>query len=258
MRLHPSRQHGFTLIELLVVVGILALIVGLAIPMLVNALRNSDRARAKADLNAIALALEAYKQDFADYPRPIYATPVDDRRGARVLARALLGPGSAAVDGADGLGFRTRGGAARSQVYGPYLRPENFKTRYAAADGSDAELLDRTGAPIAYFVAASPKPNIRTAPPTGQPAPFVDANNGQVRTLYNFTDNAGLFSPTDLARFRFAMGDRNNNGYIDGPETPAWEGEFLLWFRGDDTEWGPAAATEAALRNMDDVTSFSN
>src|SRR4051794_24350654 len=63
-----SNRHGFTLTEMLVVIGVLVLVAGLLLPMLTRAYRQSSRARTAADLQAIAAGLEAYKQDFGDYP----------------------------------------------------------------------------------------------------------------------------------------------------------------------------------------------
>lgn len=145
---HRRRRGGFTLVELLVTIGIIVVIVGLALPAVLRALKSGRRSRTLADFQLIGTALEAYKGDFGDYPRldnVSYADlqsqeanfiPLDavQDRGARLLCRALLGPapatfppttGSAASatqywnfdktggtlqapDGANGPGFRTR------------------------------------------------------------------------------------------------------------------------------------------------------
>lgn len=173
-------RRAFTLIELLVVVMIIALLAGILIPVISKASGSAKRARLAADLQTIAIALEAYKQDFSDYPRlnPTLmpptgqydaATPAQVHpTGAQLLCWALVGPASASLDGADGSGFRLRGTSGR--VYGPYLPPEKFKTASQSSlngtpsplnDNTDV-LLDNAGNPILYFVAATRKPDITT------------------------------------------------------------------------------------------------
>jgi type II secretory pathway pseudopilin PulG len=61
--------RGFTLIDLLVVIGLIALLMALLLPTLSVVMGRARRAKASATLASISLALEAYKQDFGDYPR---------------------------------------------------------------------------------------------------------------------------------------------------------------------------------------------
>lgn len=276
----PNRAKAFTLIELIVVVGIIALIVGIAIPMVLRAYRNAERSRALADLSAIAAALEAYKQDHGDYPRILPGDPNRDntkplftadntspnRAGARLLAWALVGFGNEGSDGEDGPGFRTRGAPLKSQVSGPYLRVDQFKVTYndappaawstARVVGLDAELLDRSGKPILYYVASAARPNVRSGPtPPGYVGNSVNYS-AAVGSLFNFADNSAIYGSGNIARFRFALGDENNNGFIDGTEVPAFEGPFILWTAGPDGEFGPSDTSKAALESMDDVTNF--
>jgi len=86
---------GFTLVELLMVLGIIALLVGLLVPTL-SWVRNTAReAKQKAQLTTIGLALEAFKNDYGDYPPSYgydYTTPTPlDYCGTQKLAEALLG-----------------------------------------------------------------------------------------------------------------------------------------------------------------------
>src|SRR5262249_4136471 len=92
------RRRGFTLIELLVVIGIIAALAALLLPMILKTMKQGSRTRTQADLNSVAIALEAYKADFGDYPRlPVYTSgpdvgkPIADT-GAAVLGKALVGP----------------------------------------------------------------------------------------------------------------------------------------------------------------------
>src|SRR5690349_9673228 len=82
-----SRRNAFTLIEMLVVIGIIVLVVSITVPMVMKAYKAGDRARTAADLQAISVALEAFKTDFGDYPRPEAANT-----GFAQLGRYLIGP----------------------------------------------------------------------------------------------------------------------------------------------------------------------
>src|SRR5580693_9697007 len=119
----PARR-GFTLIEMMVTIGIIVLIAGILLPMIERMHRSAQITTMKLNLNAIATALEAYKNDFGDYPRnPFGWTDVGyTPRTDPTLAMALIGPGpygyvtptgqansypNGDVDGHDGPGFCT-------------------------------------------------------------------------------------------------------------------------------------------------------
>ena len=93
-------RPAFTLIELLVVIGIILILIGLLLPMVLKSLTAAKRTRISSDLNAISSALEAYKQDFGDYPRIVYTSIVTydgTGSGADTLGKALLGTGGQPV-----------------------------------------------------------------------------------------------------------------------------------------------------------------
>jgi type II secretion system protein G len=78
---HYPRPVGFTLIELLIVVAIIAILAAIAVPNFLEAQTRSKISRAKADLAAVTVALEAYRVENNDYPR--YGSPFDEDQGNR-------------------------------------------------------------------------------------------------------------------------------------------------------------------------------
>jgi type II secretory pathway pseudopilin PulG len=287
-------RGGFTLTELLVVIGIVILVLSVATPMVTRAWRSGDRARMAADLQAISTALEAYKQDHGTYPQVARAPDrlwEDGFDGARMLCRALIGPGPefhtdvkyiSDGKGADvqppditkpGPGFRTRGRSG--QVYGPYLKLDQFKLANpgpaAAIDlPGHMALMDRYNRPILYYTAVG-KPNIRL------PKSYVWDRAGPDKPMYSATDNwnpargVGGMPKETLA---LILGDLNINGQIDSTpglptdETPAYEGPYLLWSAGPDEIFGlPQGAlptspppkpedVRKAIGKSDDITNF--
>jgi prepilin-type N-terminal cleavage/methylation domain-containing protein len=63
-----SRHGGFTLIELLIVVGIIAVLASIAVVNFLEAQVRSKVARAKSDMRAMSLGVEAYAADYNGYP----------------------------------------------------------------------------------------------------------------------------------------------------------------------------------------------
>src|SRR5689334_7743608 len=86
LRRFPSTR-GFTLVEIMVVIGIIVLLVAILVPFLSKAFRKSTELRTQADLNSIAIAIEAYRQVFGDIPRTS-----GPNTGAATLCKALIGP----------------------------------------------------------------------------------------------------------------------------------------------------------------------
>jgi len=62
------KKKGFTLIEILVVVAIIGLLASLVAPKLFNKLASSKRKIAKAQIELIGNALDAFKLDVGRYP----------------------------------------------------------------------------------------------------------------------------------------------------------------------------------------------
>jgi type II secretory pathway pseudopilin PulG len=274
---------------MLVVIGIILLVIGLATPMITRAWRAGDRAASFNDLQVIAAALDAYRTDHGDYPR-VRGEPFQnadkDFNGARMLCRALIGPGPAfdtdpkaisdGKGGSDtdlkvpGPGFRVRG--TQGQVYGPYLRVENFKLgNPKVAPGTANQppgllaILDRYGKPVLYYPGLG-KPNLKET--NGFVKAYDSANPPKdMRPLYNANDNTGGNDNTrgiPAALFPKLMGDLNANGKIDPTqgEAPAHEGPYVLWSAGPDEVFGPnppnppANQLKKAIEQMDDITNF--
>lgn len=332
--MHPPHKfrRAFSLIELLVVIGIVAVLAAILVPMVMRSMRQGGRIKTAADLNTIAIALEAYKQDFGDIPRVPYNQP---DVGAAVLGMALVGPygdgflpappnpvgtndaddpppydptkayraGECVVnlptmyvcivatspgtptsdpnhwapfsprDGADGPGFRSRvvNGVPQGKVWGPYLKPENFRMTGLALNDGD-------GKPILYFPASGGAANVNS------PRGFID-REVQTRALgtpivpkYNADNNLKAFrrlsesvDDNAIARIQVMLGDMNTNGGIDsllGTEAAAATGPFILWAAGPDGQFGPndvidnpPSATDwqtnrRLVEKCDDVTNF--
>ena len=85
---HRIRHRAFTLIELLVVIGVLVLLIAILLPALAKVMSSARKTRGAADIGAVSTALDAYKLDFNDFPRP-----AANNTGFAELGRALVGPG---------------------------------------------------------------------------------------------------------------------------------------------------------------------
>ena len=59
---------GFTLIELLVVIAIIALLAGILVPVISGAITKGEAATARSAVMAIARAMEAYQQEYSQFP----------------------------------------------------------------------------------------------------------------------------------------------------------------------------------------------
>src|SRR5438045_4468621 len=61
-------RPGFTLTEMLVVIGIIAILAALLLPAVNRAIYTARNTAIAVEVNQLATAIEAYKQDKGDYP----------------------------------------------------------------------------------------------------------------------------------------------------------------------------------------------
>jgi prepilin-type N-terminal cleavage/methylation domain-containing protein len=153
-------RRGFTFIELMVVIGIIALLAAILLPMANRARAMARRISMQSDLQAIVIAIDAYKHDFGDIPRPD-GNVAGPFQGSCILVWSLIAPGPAngvsprktrsvlTFDGADGPGFRIRGTAG--QVFGPYLATDHFRLGVLGNPTSLATAIQVLPPPTGFF-----------------------------------------------------------------------------------------------------------
>lgn len=100
-----SLRQGFTLVQLVLVVALMGLLSALLFPALGRARANADRQKCDVKLKSIALALDAFKQERAQYPAAL-----DELRSNGFLsnAEALRCPRDPRQDGSYGDGYSIR------------------------------------------------------------------------------------------------------------------------------------------------------
>ncbi len=136
-RLHRSHR-AFTLVELLVVIGIIALLMGLLLPVIAAVLNKSKRAIATQNCRSIEMALEAYRADFDAYPPDYFPSS----NGSEVLFYHLCRIHRPQVKTSDG---RVIDGESRR---GTYLDPQKFTL--AEGTGGRPKLVSPYGGEYSY------------------------------------------------------------------------------------------------------------
>jgi type II secretory pathway pseudopilin PulG len=90
-----NNRKAFTIVELITVVTIIALLLGILLPSIAMVRAKARETAQKAQFNTIEMALEAFKQDYGDYPPSKWWIPplsaATSYCGAQKLAEALLG-----------------------------------------------------------------------------------------------------------------------------------------------------------------------
>ncbi len=115
------KNRGFTLVELLVVIAIIVVLVAILYPVFQSVRERARETQCIANLNSIAVAVKAYRQDFGRYPTPPYYSESAQRYFGGISAlfpsyitdtEALICPSDRTVDGIVD--------AAKSRVYSTY------------------------------------------------------------------------------------------------------------------------------------------
>ena len=144
---------AFSLVELLVVIGIVAILMGLAVPAILRARKSSDKATTGLTLQVLTTAITAYHQDHGIYPPMATGTdgkPIDGT-GFSVLGRCLLGVGGRNPGGINGtfavgteyeMGSHVQVGAQtylaiRKPPVGTTTSDTAYWTLFSGADGVD-------------------------------------------------------------------------------------------------------------------------
>lgn len=246
-------RPAFTLVEMLVVLAIISVLAAFLIPTIFSMRRQAERTRIRNDLNAISVALDEYKKDFRDYPRPGEAfrgTTTDNRR--LVLAWALVGALPAASDGYEGLGFKVD--PTVGKVYGPYLPADKIRLssdKYA--------LVDFNGKPIDYY------PRWRTYRPIpASPMSLFGtwgSNPSSALTVYDYRQckefPGGSSIGDSLNYLRKALGDDDLSDRINGAEEPKDMPEYLLISRGPDKVFSTTVQVTKQFAKCGEVSNVS-
>jgi len=214
-----KKRSAFTLIELLAVVAIIVLLSAILLAA-VSAVRKSQTCKtAAAEIEALKLALEKYREDFGDYPPSTLAelginTADTTNEGNKALLVSL----------------------ATTEKRGPYLPTHMLEdsartrqTRDTVPDADDwafgddviRDLLDLWGTPYFYFhnrdysEETSQLTDVQTAH-----EPPVAANKWQVSAVCE-TDGV-YFSPYSFQLWSAGPDETNNYGDADSDDLTSW------------------------------------
>lgn len=213
-------KRGFTLIELLIVVAIIAILAAIAIPNFLQAQIRAKVARAKAEMQTLATALEAYDVDYNEYV-PFYRYDTEDVNGAgptfvdpnSVRLRPLTTPISyiASIPKPDPFGASRNSSLASDYDTYDYVDENSMiiglgsdaaaMTSWGGATWGYSWRLAASGPTGVYYYASSF--NGASYPTPGWPD-YYDPTNGTV-------------SNGDIIRFSSSIGNLNYGSDIMGP-----------------------------------------
>ena len=186
-----KKTKGFTLIELLVVVAIIALLVGIMVPAVQNALDKARDTVVRTELKSIELGLNLFKSDFGDYPSSSEDTTTP---GAQLLSDVIAGE-------------HLRG-------YEDPVTGEVLKDPYIEVGDMEFEPFDPFGGHASYLMKCK----------WGEPILYYSAAAGarptwEIVEIYDGDDNDIIFSTLyDSGRHSSdALADNANYDVIDPP-----------------------------------------
>ncbi len=139
------RAQGFTLIEMLVVIAIIGVLAGLLIPVLSGFVGTGERAEAQAVIAALKLGIEAYVNDFDDFPPNTLADLGVSANGLNAGNEALVACLATQQKGGPYYEFREKDLENLDGDQRPDFNQSSFGTREAF------EMLDPWGSPYIYF-----------------------------------------------------------------------------------------------------------
>jgi len=86
------QNRAFTIVEIVTVVTIIAILMGILLPAITTVKKMVKNTEQQAQLATIALAIQAFKNDYGQYPESDYRNlSNNDYSGAQMLTEALLG-----------------------------------------------------------------------------------------------------------------------------------------------------------------------
>jgi len=139
-----NKSKAFTIVELLTSIVIIVLLLGLLLPSIAMVRKMAKETAQKAQFSTIDTAIEAFKQDYGDYPpsgrfEVSNPTPMIPYCGAQKLTEALLGWDLMGFD--PNTAWR-RDGLDASGLGGSYDPPPRTRIR---PDGQPETLFERRG-----------------------------------------------------------------------------------------------------------------
>jgi prepilin-type N-terminal cleavage/methylation domain-containing protein len=142
-----NKQKAFTIVELLTSIAIIAILIGLLLPSLTKIRRSAKEAAQKVQFAAIDTALEAFRQDYGDYPpsgklEGADSTGINVYCGAQKLTEALLGWD---LQGFDPNTAWRRDGLDAFNGGGSYDPPNPINRTRIRPDGQFETLFERKG-----------------------------------------------------------------------------------------------------------------
>ena len=279
------KKKGLTIIELLIVLGIIALLVGLLLPSLSAVKKMAKETKQKAQFATIGLALEAFKNDYGDYPPSSWlrSQPGPGYDGSQRLAEALLGwdllgfhPSSAwRGDGLDATGGPGSYDPAQTRDINGDGVPDTFDERKGPylelANVGAFRVVDLLGTnvfldPDTYVICdvfGAKKISMANGKIVRAGAPILyyraDTSGKMITTIYNVVDNFffillkqmadgrdhPLFSPTNQDEFFY--------NYIQDPKITA-----RAWPYRPDSYILISAGADGLYGTRDDITNFGN